>query len=615
MVRYGVFACACTLVTSLGCASGDDSPPADPLQPEFGVGIRAPITGGTLVAAPSGEVAYASYPDLDSVARVDFWAGTMELLPLGAGAQPGRLALDAQGLLHVLKRGTGELADVDVSGRTLKLVATRAVCAEPRGITVDGPLLHVACGGGDLVTFPASGGPEVARVFVERDLRDVVMVNGKRRVSTFRTANLVGIDEGTRVVPPSLPVPADEFAPPTQRDFISGVAWRTIAAYDGSTVMTFQRGLLEQVTPVKPASLSATCEVVLQEGYYTEVNTVACPRPPTGCETTLTGVTHSAVMVVAPNGTVRSHLFSGALPIDVAVNPADGTISVALAGSSTVARVHTSVDDGELFSRVASSWKCGSTGSPLETLVSTGDDLVLGIAYDSTGGLLVQTERGVLHWDGRTQLSVELPPAQMTLVQRHESGYQLFHREAAPGGIACATCHPEALDDGRTWSLPEGTRRTQTLVGGAVAIAPFHWDGSLPSMSALMDQVFVKRMGGAKPEQPVVDELVMWLGAQAAPKSDAPSSAAGKALFEGRAGCSGCHFGPRLTNAALADVGTGGTFKVPSLVGVGARFPLMHSGCAATFAQRFDPACGGTAHGTVTSQKDVADLSAYLSSL
>jgi cytochrome c peroxidase len=237
------------------------------------------------------------------------------------------------------------------------------------------------------------------------------------------------------------------------------------------------------------------------------------------------------------------------------------------------------------------------------------------VAYGSTGNLFVQTERGVLRWDGKTMLSVELTPAQMTLAQRHESGYQLFHREATPGGIACATCHPEALDDGRTWSLAEGVRRTQTLRGAAVAFAPFHWDGSLPSMSALMSEVFVTRMGGKAPEQPVLDELVTWLAEQAAPKSDAPSSAAGKALFEGRAGCSGCHFGSRLSNGALADVGTGGTFKVPSLVGVGARFPLMHSGCAATFAQRFDPACGGTAHGTVTSQQDVDDLSAYLSSL
>jgi hypothetical protein len=339
MVRYGVFACACTLVTSFGCSSGDDGTPVDPSDPQFGVGVRAPVTGGTLVVAPSGEVAYASYPDVDSVARVDFWAGTTELLPLGAGAQPGRLALDAQGLLHVLKRGTGELADVDVSGRTLKLVATRQVCAEPRGITVDGPLLHVACGGGDLVTFPASGGPEVARVFVERDLRDVVMVNGKRRVSTFRTANLVGIDEGTRVVPPLLAVPPDEFNPPVARTFTPGVAWRTIAAYDGSTVMTFQRGQLEPVSKAIPASLTTTC--VVSVGYYEPTLVSPCPTPPSDCDTTLTGVAHSAVMVVAPNGTIRSHLFSGALPVDVAVNPTDGAIVVALAGSSTVARVHT----------------------------------------------------------------------------------------------------------------------------------------------------------------------------------------------------------------------------------------------------------------------------------
>jgi hypothetical protein len=43
----------------------------------------------------------------------------------------------------------------------------------------------------------------------------------------------------------------------------------------------------------------------------------------------------------------------------------------------------------------------------------------------------------------------------------------------------------------------------------------------------------------------------------------------------------------------------------------------MHTGCAHTLAQRFDPACGGGAHGTIPSMDDprVGDLVAYLETL
>jgi hypothetical protein len=52
-------------------------------------------------------------------------------------------------------------------------------------------------------------------------------------------------------------------------------------------------------------------------------------------------------------------------------------------------------------------------------------------------------------------------------------------------------------------------------------------------------------------------------------------------------------------------------------VGVAARAPFMHDGCAATLTQRFDPSCGGSAHGNVSGlgAGDIADLVAYLETL
>src|SRR2546429_9936683 len=107
------------------------------------------------------------------------------------------------------------------------------------------------------------------------------------------------------------------------------------------------------------------------------------------------------------------------------------------------------------------------------------------------------------------------------------------------------------------------------------------------------------------------------------PSSPAPDAAAvtrGKALFEDttHAACTSYHSGPALTNNSTADVGTGGRFQVPRLVGVGWRAPFLHDGCATTLSDRFTR-CGGTTdlHG-VTSQltaAQLADLVAYVQTL
>src|SRR5207245_2297900 len=99
--------------------------------------------------------------------------------------------------------------------------------------------------------------------------------------------------------------------------------------------------------------------------------------------------------------------------------------------------------------------------------------------------------------------------------------------------------------------------------------------------------------------------------------ADDPSALRGKALFEGAAGCTQCHSGPKLTNNLTVDVGTGKAFQVPSLVGVGHRGPWLHDGCAKTLQERFDPACGGSNHGQTAKlgAPQIDDLVAYLESL
>ena len=128
-----------------------------------------------------------------------------------------------------------------------------------------------------------------------------------------------------------------------------------------------------------------------------------------------------------------------------------------------------------------------------------------------------------------------------------------------------------------------------------------------------MEDVFVGRMGGVHQGKERLGALTDWLLAlrPPAPMTAADDDAAvrGKTLFQSEAtGCTGCHTGAKYTNNKTVDVGTGGKLQVPSLVGVGYRAPLMHTGCAATLADRFNPNCGGKQHGH-TDQLSTAEVS------
>jgi hypothetical protein len=112
------------------------------------------------------------------------------------------------------------------------------------------------------------------------------------------------------------------------------------------------------------------------------------------------------------------------------------------------------------------------------------------------------------------------------------------YRFHAGPSIACASCHPEGTDDGRTWTFTGiGPRRTQSLRGGVMRTAPFHWDGDVPSFNALVNA-----------------ELAAWIDALPALPAPAPrdveAATRGAVVFE-RAWCSGCHAAEELAGGAV----------------------------------------------------------------
>jgi hypothetical protein len=575
------------LVAFAGCSDTPTEPPNPNPPPSWGV----PITGGTMLISRDQKRAVIADPDRDRMLSVDLHdAANIIEVPLNANDEPGRLIEDGAGRIHVaLRRGDTIVTFTDAA--TLQLAYSRPVCGEPRGLAWDSAtdLIHVACTSGELVSMPAAGGAETRHLQLDRDLRDVIVQGTSLVVTRFKNAEVLTIDATgaitSRVQPPIVQRGFGEPSPDgLPSDAIPTVAWRTIALPDGRLVMSHQRQRRGQLH-------------TSQGGYGGD-----CGEGPV----------EDAITVIPPGGAPQAvnPIVSGALPVDVAVNATGDTLAFVTAGSNTLHRVPVAAlatpdedpcgmgggDDGE-DDKLGAPTSVGWAGNDLVAYYPELPALVIHLA----GGAKTVTLPGQFGYD---------------------AGRSLFHRQTSIR-LACASCHPEGREDGLVWNFDtEGQRRTQMLAGNILQRAPYHWTGDMVDLPTLMDRVFAERMNGPAPNESEKRMLPMWLDRIPAPKpapiADTAAVARGQALFESTdTGCTTCHSGPLLSTRALVNVGTQGIFKVPSLVGVGARAPFMHDGCAATLTDRFGTCGGGDLHGHTSQLTDPqkADLVAFLSSL
>ena len=560
-----------------------------------------PLSGGTLLALADGTTAFAADPERDQVSFVDIVnAKVLAQVKLQAGDEPGRAVEDAAGRVHVALRRGGAIVSFDPTTRMVS--ARRSVCSAPRGIAYDAAadLLHVACAGGELVSLPAAGGVATRSLVLDRDLRDVVVGSaGKLLVSTFRDAGVlvVGAD-GTvtqRLSPGSGMLPS--LASPVPQMRSPAVACRMVAYGDtvDSVVMLHQTGVDSVVDPVAG-------------GYGGLKGCGAIAQP---------GVSVLSVDGAAPQ--VASGLEMVSLAIDIAMSPDGTTAAIAVPGNAETPSLPTvvTVDVSQMTG--------GSPCAGANTVASSGmgpQGQVVAVSYAKSAGatvLLVQTREPSTIYRTDTGVTTTLATD-----SRLDTGHTIFHVNAG-AGLACASCHPEGGEDGRVWNFAcMGARRTQSIRGGISQTAPFHWDGSEPDFSHLMDDVFSGRMSGPMLDDDQKTALQGWVDTiPALPVTaglDAAAVARGQALFTAPTyACSTCHAGTLLTNNTTVDVGTGAPFQVPSLRGVAWRAPFMHDGCAATLTDRFgNTTCGGgDKHGmsTTLTSAQVGDLVAYLQSL
>jgi mono/diheme cytochrome c family protein len=589
-------ATGCDFLAAL--ANSELSPTATPAEPA----APAPISGGTLFVTADQSRAVAADSEHDKVFVIDLSTQAIAYeIALEDGDEPGRVVGGPAGTALVALRNGGAVVSIDLATGTTH---RRDVCPAPRGLAYDetANVVHVACSGGELVTLPASlDGPNVRELRLDRDLRDVIVQGDRLLVSRFRAADILVLDANGKVERRFEP---GAYTSPTGRTFEPSVAYRMASAPGGKVVLVHQRSYAG-VIPTGPSKTPGTT-------YY--------GGP---CDST---VVHSAVSTfdVSLDKSVTLYGKGGigniTLPVDVAVS-LDGRIAVAGAGIDSVVEMslaQTATSDE--IDRCSGSAGTVTADPPRPHAISN----PVAVTFGADGSLYVQSRDHLLTTigaDGVTTDEVAYPET-----PRLHTGHSLFHRAVGGtnGPIACASCHPEGGDDGRVWRFETlGEFRTQSMRGGVLDTLPLHWEGDMATFDDLLKEVMVNRMGGAMPDDHGKTALADWVqSVQDLPASaplDAASAERGNKLFHDPAvGCATCHSGPRLTSGATVEVGTGRPLQVPSLVGVADRLPLMHTGCAETLFDRFDPACGGgDKHGTTSqlSDAEIVDLVAYLETL
>jgi DNA-binding beta-propeller fold protein YncE/mono/diheme cytochrome c family protein len=616
-----------------------------------------PISGGTLVIASDGVTAIAADPDRDRVSFVNLQTGqVLGHAALERGDEPGRIALDAAGRVHVALRGSGAIATIDPASRAIS--ARRGVCAAPRGIAYEsaGDRLHVACASGELVTMRAQDGQAIRTLHLGTDLRDVVAHPDRLLVSRFKSATVLELDAGEgEVMAEHRPNDVTQrvaigsqaaFFGPTEHSFAPSLARRTIALSDGRALVLHERAMSDEVEINDPHDPGAGSDA--DPGFFPGGFAGSGGGGGYGSGDSCHSIVQTAVSVVGADGTIlqSSSLAGSVLAVDLAQSPDGTTIAIANAGlrdpfsprffgppTMIFGAPPPPLFDGVFGSAPGSSLGSISfihTGEPMfHATTDLGDSCNFNsvpvpgqptaVAYAPDGTLVIQSRE-----PARLMLvsSAGLRTLELGGDSRLDTGHELFHRDAG-GGIACASCHGEGGDDGHVWQFRGlGPRRTQSVNIGLRDTAPFHWSGDMRDLPTLVSEVFVGRMGGTPQSPTRVEAFSSWLFAQrpvAAPRAaDHPAALRGRALFESKeVGCANCHNGEKLTNNTSADVGTGGVFQVPSLVGIAYRAPFIHNGCAATLRDRFDPVCGGDRHGNLAGLGDAEldDLVAYLETL
>lgn len=588
-------------VSSLVLVSCQDAIDLDPLDnhPVVESTVRpTPILGGTLTVTADG-TAIASDPDRDLIHIVDLGTGEVRhTITLERGDQPHRIALGSGGKVHVVLRGAGGFATIDPLAGTV--TARHALCPEPRGIAFDGSdtSLYVACAGGSLIRVSESG-EFIERHELEPDLRDVLIVDGQVKVSTFRSAQVIGLDGSRTVIP-------------NREDSVPHVAWRTWVTEGGDIA------ILHQLASTKPVPINPDPDEI-PEGS----------APYGGGGFCSFGIVNAAITTISPDGGVNTTpLVDSNLTVDAAFSPDGFWVAMAVPGvlrEEDVASSQRPNSRRDSFEPDAAAVAKPSVRVDPKDQEGCGSNVpqddygqITAVAYDPFGRLVMQSREParLIVMDGALGGGI-LETIPLAGESRFDTGHEIFHR-ATDSGLSCASCHPEGTDDGHVWDFAGlGPRRTQALDVGLADTAPYHWDGDMADFDTLMAEVLAHRMGGKRQSAARAESFTRWMFDQQRPAVasdivDPTLAASGQSLFAAY-DCTSCHNGPALGGNRTERI-AGVDKQVPTLRRISLHPPFMHDGRARTLEAAVRDMIT-TTKGTDAPDADVAAIAAYLRTL
>ncbi len=455
-----------------------------------------PVVGGTLLVTRNGQTVVAADPERDSVFLVQSSSHAVTTVTLSAGDEPGRVAEGPDGTLFVALRRGGALIAIDVASGT---VARRApVCASPRGVAYDAnsSSVYVACRSGLLLTLDASDFTVKRSLQLDTDLRDVIVRAKDLVVTRYLSSEIVVVGGDGTISNRATPAPEPGCGDAT-------VAFRALTIPNGQIALAHQVSS-DDIVQEQPGGYGFSCGGSLVARFLSIVD-VDTPQLAGSSQLVSNGPPLIAVTAPPPSSmTFQSTALPGAGPLDIAVD-AQGTRLAVIAldesmpaGVTSVGPILKSVGPGDFEHTQATLWVHAWDGASVPSFNDgqlAGTKIIgqpVAVTFDAASKYIVQSrEPATLEFEGGVSVS-------LSTESHADTGHQMFHMDSGIG-ISCSSCHPEGGEDGHVWHFPEGLRRTLPLQGGVMERAPFHWDGSLGDMNALVTEVMVKRMSDVGP--------------------------------------------------------------------------------------------------------------------
>ncbi len=206
--------------------------------------------------------------------------------------------------------------------------------------------------------------------------------------------------------------------------------------------------------------------------------------------------------------------------------------------------------------------------------------------------------------------------------------------------FSCRSCHPDGHVDGLSYDfdtsgIGDNLLDNRSLLGVA-GTEPFKWNGKNPSLEVQCGPRFAKVLMRTDPIPPKeLRDLTTFIKSQppqrVARRHDGkltPAQERGKAIFfatKTSAGveiphgkrCSSCHRPPLYTVRLSFDVGTGGPFDTPHLLGVANTAPYLHDGRALSLEEIWTLYSTNDTHGVTSymNKEQLNDLVEFLKTL